>query len=203
MAESTGSILVTGPSRSGKSEWAEHLALSSGCPITYIATAAKDPNDSEWQARLQRHRDRRPNHWQTLEVPKDLAIALKEIPPQNRILLDSLGTWVANCLELKDQDWLGQQKQLIDALVAVGSRAIVVAEETGWGVVPAYPLGRQFRDRLGTLTRTVALHSSQVFLVVAGYAVDIKQHGREVPDLGQNLGQTFEGGKGQSVKKVK
>ena len=117
-------------------------------------------------------------------------------------LHDALPIWVANCLELKDQDWLGQQKQLIDALVAVGSRAIVVAEETGWGVVPAYPLGRQFRDRLGTLTRTVALHSSQVFLVVAGYAVDIKQHGREVPDLGQNLGQTFEGGKGQSVKKV-
>ncbi|MEM9246279.1 MAG: bifunctional adenosylcobinamide kinase/adenosylcobinamide-phosphate guanylyltransferase [Cyanobacteria bacterium P01_F01_bin.153] len=187
MAESTGPILVTGPSRSGKSEWAEYLALSSDHPITYIATAAKDPNDPEWQARLQRHRDRRPEHWQTLEVPKDLVSALKKIPNQNRILLDSLGTWVANGLELKDQDWLDRQDQLIKALMTVGHRAIVVAEETGWGVVPAYPLGRQFRDRLGTLTRAVALCSSQVFLVVAGYAIDVKQHGKAVPFLGETL----------------
>ena len=183
MAESTGPILVTGPSGSGKSEWAEYLALSSDRPITYIATAAKDPNDPEWQARLQRHQDRRPDHWQTLEAPIDLAIALKGITDKNHILLDSLGTWVANCLGLEDQEWSRTQQEFIEGLVAVGDRAIVVAEETGWGVVPAYPSGRQFRERLGKLTRGVAVHSSQVFLVVAGYAIDVKQHGREVPFL--------------------
>ncbi|MEM9771841.1 MAG: bifunctional adenosylcobinamide kinase/adenosylcobinamide-phosphate guanylyltransferase [Cyanobacteria bacterium P01_D01_bin.73] len=192
MTETTGPIagpiLVTGPSRSGKSEWAEHLALNCDRPITYIATAAKDPNDPEWQARLQRHRDRRPDSWHTEEVPRDLAIALGEIPQQRCILLDSLGTWVANCLELGDEEWRQRQDELVKALAMAGDRAIVVAEETGWGVVPAYPLGRQFRDRLGTLTRAVALRSSRVFLVVAGYAIDIKQHGQAVPFLGdQNI----------------
>ena len=90
---------------------------------------------------------------------------------------------MANHLELADDLWLEQQGNLIDALRHVGDRAIIVAEETGWGVVPAYPLGRQFRDRLGQLTRTVARHSSQVFLVVAGYAIDLKQQGHLVPSF--------------------
>lgn len=181
--DSPGPILVTGPSRSGKSEWAEHLALNRDRPITYIATALKDPDDPEWQARLQAHRDRRPNTWQTVEAPHDLAIALAQIPSDRDILLDSLGTWVANHLELTNEPWLEQQKNLIDALRQVGDRAIIVAEETGWGVVPAYPLGRKFRDRLGHLTRTIARHSSRVFLVVAGYAIDLKQQGHLVPNL--------------------
>ena len=175
-----GPILVTGPSRSGKSEWAEQLAHQNDRPITYIATAATDPNDPEWQARLQKHRDRRPNHWITREVPHDLALALDEVPPNHGILLDSLGTWAANNLELDDEAWQQKQDELVAALVKIGDRAIIVAEETGWGVVPAYPLGRQFRDRLGRLTRVIALHSNQVFLVVAGYAIDIKQYGTPV-----------------------
>ena len=135
-----GPILVTGPSRSGKSEWAEHLARESDRPITYIATAMRDPSDPDWQDRLQRHRDRRPATWRTEEVTHALAIALRQPPPDHGILIDSLGTWLANHLELGDEDWQAQQDELIEALVAVGDRAIVVAEETGWGVVPAYAL---------------------------------------------------------------
>jgi adenosylcobinamide kinase / adenosylcobinamide-phosphate guanylyltransferase len=62
-------ILVTGPSRSGKSEWAEQLALRSQSVVIYLATAQMNPVDTEWQARIQAHQNRRPAHWQTLEVP--------------------------------------------------------------------------------------------------------------------------------------
>jgi adenosylcobinamide kinase / adenosylcobinamide-phosphate guanylyltransferase len=48
-----------------------------------------------------------------------------------------------------------------------------VAEETGWGVVPAYPLGRQFRDRLGTLIRLVGAIADQVYLITGGYALNL------------------------------
>ena len=88
-AVSQGPVLVTGPSRSGKSEWAEYLALQRQQPVTYVATAIADPEDPEWQARLQLHRDRRPDQWQTVEAPQDLAIALPKIPTEHTILLDS------------------------------------------------------------------------------------------------------------------
>ncbi|MEB3338441.1 MAG: bifunctional adenosylcobinamide kinase/adenosylcobinamide-phosphate guanylyltransferase, partial [Leptolyngbyaceae bacterium] len=53
-------ILVTGPARSGKSEWAERLAIASHQSVIYVATASVDPTDLEWQARIEQHRLRRP-----------------------------------------------------------------------------------------------------------------------------------------------
>ena len=41
-------ILVSGPSRGGKSRWAEHL-LSGSADVTYVATAPDRPNDQDWQ----------------------------------------------------------------------------------------------------------------------------------------------------------
>ncbi|NJO20766.1 MAG: bifunctional adenosylcobinamide kinase/adenosylcobinamide-phosphate guanylyltransferase, partial [Spirulinaceae cyanobacterium RM2_2_10] len=50
-----------------------------------------------------------------------------------------------------------------------------------WGVVPAYPLGRQFRDRLGHLTRRVGAIATAVYLVTGGYAIDLVQLGQPLP----------------------
>ena len=72
-----GLILVSGPSRSGKSRWAEHLADRSGLPVTYLATGADRPGDITWQQRVLLHRQRRPIHWTTLEVGGDLEAALE------------------------------------------------------------------------------------------------------------------------------
>jgi len=74
----TGLILVSGPSRSGKSRWAEHLADRSGLPVTYLATGADRPGDDAWQQRVLLHRQRRPSHWTTLEVGGDLETALEQ-----------------------------------------------------------------------------------------------------------------------------
>ena len=65
-------ILVTGAARSGKSEWAETLALGSNKTVTYVATATIDPNDPEWQARISRHQQRRPVTWTTICAVEDL-----------------------------------------------------------------------------------------------------------------------------------
>jgi adenosylcobinamide kinase/adenosylcobinamide-phosphate guanylyltransferase len=48
-----------------------------------------------------------------------------------------------------------------------------VAEETGWGVVPAYPLGRKFRDRLGALVRQLGRICEPVYLVVGGHVLNL------------------------------
>jgi adenosylcobinamide kinase / adenosylcobinamide-phosphate guanylyltransferase len=169
------SILVTGPARSGKSEFAERLAQQSLQPITYVATAQRDPQDEEWQQRIERHRGRRPPTWQTLEVP----IALPGCIDRHNgcLLVDSLGTWVANLLDRDEEMWKQIQNELLVSLHRTTAEVILVAEETGWGVVPAYPLGRTFRDRLGTLTRKVGAIANPVYLVTGGYALNLSELG--------------------------
>ncbi len=143
-------ILVTGPARSGKSEWAETLAMQSGKSVIYVATAQVDPADSEWLFRIEQHRCRRPRDWVTLEVPYQLVATIETATLSSCLLVDSLGTWVANLLEEDDTSWEGTGQNLLLSLQQVAGDVILVAEETGWGVVPAYPIGRRFRDRLGS-----------------------------------------------------
>jgi adenosylcobinamide kinase / adenosylcobinamide-phosphate guanylyltransferase len=154
----------------------------------YIATSINNPDDLEWQMRIQQHRDRRPSHWQLQEVPNALAeaIAAHQESTQTQshrcILIDSLGTWLANQLEQSAEQWQATEAALLDTLQHSTQRIILVSEEVGWGVVPAYPAGRLFRDRLGTLVRRIAILANRVYLVTAGYALDIKALGQPVPE---------------------
>jgi adenosylcobinamide kinase/adenosylcobinamide-phosphate guanylyltransferase len=170
-------VLITGPVRSGKSEWAEKLAIASGKPVLYIATAQVDPQDREWQARIEQHRRRRPPAWGTLHVPIALAEAIQSAPPDHCLLIDSLGTWLANMLEQNASVWQATTENLLASIEQTNNLIIFVAEETGWGVVPAYPLGRLFRDRLGRLSRQIGAIANPVYLVVAGYALNLSHLG--------------------------
>jgi adenosylcobinamide kinase / adenosylcobinamide-phosphate guanylyltransferase len=197
--------LITGPARSGKSEWAEQLAQRSigsinaadqpvqstqssqptqytgKCQqVVYIATAQRNADDAEWQARIEQHRQRRPPHWHCEEVPIALSEAIATYNQTHCLLIDSLGTWLANLIEQSPTAWAASQAQLLSALEATSADVILVAEETGWGVVPAYELGRRFRDRLGSLTRQVGAIATEVYLVTGGYALSLSQLGQPV-----------------------
>ncbi|MEA5574000.1 bifunctional adenosylcobinamide kinase/adenosylcobinamide-phosphate guanylyltransferase [Calothrix sp. UHCC 0171] len=173
-------ILVTGPASSGKSEWAENLALQSQKTVVYVATALQDPTDSEWQQRIQKHQLRRPSNWVILEVPTALSMTLANLKPDVCILVDSLGTWVANFLEKEDTDWEQTVENFLETVELVAADIIIVAEETGWGVVPAYPIGRKFRDRLGTLVRKLGVISAAVYLVTGGHVLNLSILGTPV-----------------------
>ncbi|MGP1383100.1 MAG: bifunctional adenosylcobinamide kinase/adenosylcobinamide-phosphate guanylyltransferase [Thainema sp.] len=186
----SSTILVTGPARSGKSEWAERLATQPHLPVIYIATAQTDPTDPEWQQRIEAHRQRRSQTWQTVEAPIDLVKTLQtqtfvSSPSSPRcLLIDSLGTWLANCLEQADAEWHQTQQDLLHTVQQIRQQSrhhlIFVAEETGWSVVPAYPLGRLFRDRMGMLTRQLGAIADAVYLVTGGYALDLAQLGQPI-----------------------
>ena len=174
--------LVTGATRSGKSEWAEYLAMRSQKNIIYIATATRYPDDVEWEARLQKHSDRRPDSWQTLEVPIELASNILDIQNDAYILVDSLGTWLANLIETDDQSWAKIEKELLEAIQACEVDITFVSEEVGWGLVPEYKLGRIFRDRLGGLSRKIGAIADVVYLVTGGYAIDLTKIGEKLPN---------------------
>lgn len=176
-------ILVTGPARSGKSEWAEQLATQTFLKVIYVATAANYPEDPEWQARIRVHQQRRPPEWQTLEVPINLTETIQAQPEAVCLLIDSLGTWLANRLEQNDAEWSNTLAQLVTALGQAQCHLVLVGEEAGWGVIPAYPLGRVFRDRMGELLRQIGAIADQVYLVSAGYALNLKALGTYVPPL--------------------
>ncbi len=170
-------VLVTGPARSGKSEWAEQLAVDSGRSVVYVATAQENTNDPEWQTRIAQHRLRRPDSWQTLAVPSELATTIQNADQQSCLLVDSLGTWLANLLDQDDESWEITLETILLSLKNTKSDVILVAEETGWGVVPAYPMGRTFRDRLGKLIREVGAIADQTFLVTGGHVLNLGQLG--------------------------
>ncbi len=171
-------ILVTGPSRSGKSEWAETLAMQTGKPVIYVATSASNPDDLEWQARIEKHQQRRPSEWTTLLVLEDLTGTIREYADDRYCLLvDSLGTWVANLLEQDSVIWEMTLQNLLGTLVETTANVILVAEETGWGVVPAYPIGRLFRDRLGELVRKLGNIANPVYLVTGGHVLNLSTLG--------------------------
>lgn len=174
-------ILVTGPARSGKSEWAESWAKQTEKSVVYVATSAVSADDVEWQQRIELHRARRPDGWRCQEVPKELANAIQAADANDCLLIDSLGTWLANQLEQDERAWQRCVDELVVTLNPPPCDVILVAEETGWGVVPAYPLGRKFRDRLGYLVRRIGAIATQVYLITGGYALDLTHLGKPLP----------------------
>lgn len=171
-------ILVTGPARSGKSEWAEQLAQQTDKQVVYVATAQVDPNDLEWVARIEKHQQRRPAEWTLMWTPIELAQTILEWDQQNYcLLIDSLGTWVANCLEQEDSSWQYRKDTLLSRVSQTSATIILVAEETGWGVVPAYPMGRTFRDRLGQVVRQLGIMANPVYLVTGGHLLNLSTLG--------------------------
>lgn len=173
-------ILVSGPSRSGKSRWAEHL-LGHHNAVTYVATSDPRPEDPAWQERLRQHRLRRPEAWQLLECGPALASGLETIAADRALLIDSLGGFVASHLEQADTQWHASVADLLSALKIRKQPVVLVIEETGWGLVPPTAIGGLFRDRLGALAQRLEGLSSRSWLVVQGRAIDLHQVGLRVP----------------------
>src|SRR5256885_7920584 len=98
--EAHRAVLVLGGIRSGKSEYAESL-VKSATEVRYVATSAPVADDAEWTARLDAHRARRPESWLTEETgaePERLAELLSDTKPDQTVLVDDLGGWVAALL---------------------------------------------------------------------------------------------------------
>ena len=171
--------LVLGGARSGKSRFAEALALPHES-VLYVACARHDPADGEWTQRIAAHRDRRPSHWRTEETTQLAAVIKAHQSDTGCILIDCLGTWVTALID-DASAWQDRQSatgivntacdELIHALHETSTTIIMVSNEVGSGVVPASPSGRLFRDLLGIVNLRLAEVCTQVTLMVAGRAL--------------------------------
>ncbi|NDF61381.1 MAG: bifunctional adenosylcobinamide kinase/adenosylcobinamide-phosphate guanylyltransferase [Synechococcaceae bacterium WBB_3_034] len=183
-------VMVCGPSRGGKSRWAEHLAHQDGRPVLYLATGSPGDGGSDlaWQRRVEAHRLRRPGAWTCQETGPDLQGALdarlhSEHPQADHLLLvDSLGSWLAWHLDDSDSHWRQRCDRLLTTLLQPGPPVVLVVEETGWGVVPPTAIGGLFRDRLGALQQRLMRHAGVAWLVVGGRALDLLQISQPVPE---------------------
>jgi adenosylcobinamide kinase/adenosylcobinamide-phosphate guanylyltransferase len=160
-------VLLTGGARSGKSALAVALAERDGSDVVFLATG--HAGDDEMAARIARHRAERPARWTTVEEPARLVEAIGAAAPSACLIVDCLSLWVANLLEAESPGTI-EREAVAAAGVAAGrpGTTIVVTNEVGLGVVPATPLGREYRDVLGRVNAIWAERAHEAYLVVAG-----------------------------------
>jgi len=169
--------LILGGARSGKSSYAEKLAIESSKELIYIATAKV--LDNEMEQRVARHKnDRTESNWTTIEEPIALASALKQWSSPNRVILvDCLTMWLTNLLS---ENSVSLKKEIDDFLTCINTLSgsiIFVSNEVGLGVVPMGELTRQFVDETGRLHQQLAKSATNVVLMVAGLPLKIKTNG--------------------------
>jgi adenosylcobinamide kinase / adenosylcobinamide-phosphate guanylyltransferase len=167
--------LVLGGVRSGKSRYAQQLAEQSG-RVVFVATAKI--TDDEMRGKIERHREDRPKEWLTVEEPLELVQVLAQHESNcDVIVIDCLTIFAANLLETEGEDSKAIERRvtaLCNALQSVGCAVVLVSNEVGSGVVPAYPLGRRYRDLLGEINQKIARVADDVVLMVAGLPLALK-----------------------------
>lgn len=188
---------MLGGIRSGKSAFAESL-VAAAPSVRYVATAAGGEDDPEWRGRIEAHQRRRPQSWTTEETGADpgrLAALLAEAKPDETLLVDDLGGWVATLLDPANQpnDDVATVAALAEAVHACAARLVVVSPEVGLSLVPATAVGRAFVDALGTANQALADACDRVAFVVAGRPTWLKSTAADpgiVTDLQAEEGTT-------------
>jgi adenosylcobinamide kinase / adenosylcobinamide-phosphate guanylyltransferase len=164
--------LGLGGVRSGKSLYAQRLGEQAR-RVVFVATALPG-DDDEMQRKVDRHRQDRPAHWQTVEEPLALAETIAQHGPGcDLLIIDCLTFFAANLLEAERDDH-GSIDALCRSLASPPCSVVLVSNEVGSGVVPEYPSGRRFRDLLGEMNQSVARVASNVLLLVAGLPLVLK-----------------------------
>lgn len=166
-------ILITGGQRSGKSSYAEKLALSLSPNPVYMATSRIW--DEEFRQRVIKHQERRGTEWTNIEEEKELS---RHQISGRVVLIDCVTLWITNFFFDLDSDVnlsLNALKQEFDAFTMQDATFIFVTNEIGSGAVSENLIQRRFTDVQGWLNQYIASKAHQVYLMVSGIPILIKQ----------------------------
>ena len=173
-----GHILVLGGARSGKSKFAEDLALNLGKKPALIATG--EAYDEEMKNRIALHKERRSEKFTTYEEPVEIVKIISENRKRHDIfLVDCISLWISNLMGMNE---ISEQENIENYFLELNRtltqnkkmRIIFVASEVGLGVVPQNKMARNFRDYSGRFHQDLAKICTNVYFIIAGMPVALK-----------------------------
>lgn len=179
-------ILCSGGARSGKSEFAEQLALSLKGRKAYVATG--QAFDDEMKDRIKKHQLRRGKEWITFEIPLYLHKNWEQIKNvSDVILIDCLTMFTSNHVFAYGDINTQEDSNRIESIILEELRlllqeinnsndktVIFVTNEIGLGIVPENKLARYFRDITGRVNREVASAANKMYLTISGVTIELK-----------------------------
>jgi adenosylcobinamide kinase/adenosylcobinamide-phosphate guanylyltransferase len=178
---------ITGGARSGKSAFAQRLAIErAGDAVLYIVTwreTEETAQDKEAQRRIARHRATRPATWPTLVLNDDLtAIPTTACTHGARLLLlDCLSLYISGALFMQPETpddaedaAVAAAQRLLAVLRGTNCACIIVSNEVGLCIAPDNALARAYRDALGRANQIAAAASDEAYFMAAGLPVKLK-----------------------------
>ncbi|MFC4815536.1 MULTISPECIES: bifunctional adenosylcobinamide kinase/adenosylcobinamide-phosphate guanylyltransferase [unclassified Flavobacterium] len=165
--------LITGGERSGKSSYAQDLAMQLSANPMYVATARKW--DGDFQKRIDRHQAERDERWINVEEEKHLST----LNFSGKVaIIDCVTLWLTNFFVDAKNDvalCLEQAKAEINDLMAQkDATIIIITNEIGMGVHAETHIGRKFTELQGWMNQFLAKNADEVVLMVSGIPVKIK-----------------------------
>ena len=170
-------IFITGGTKSGKSQFAEHLAKEIK-NLSYVALSTNNPDDEEWQEKINIHQKRRPKYWKSIETLDLINTLIKEDGP---LLIDSIGGFVMESIDRENNEWLTKMNSLICLLKERRSVTFIVGEQVGWSLVSEYKIGNTYIERIGELQKRITKISNDNWLAINGRAIKIDEISIEIP----------------------
>ena len=165
-------ILITGGQRSGKSRYAEELALSLTTTPVYVATA--HVWDEEFAERVRRHQQRRGPQWTNIEEERQLS---RHDLTGRVAVIDCVTLWLTNFFFANHSDVdksLELAKTEFDLFTAHDATYIFVTNEIGSGGVSENAIQRKFTDLQGWMNQYIASKADEVILMISGIPLKVK-----------------------------
>jgi adenosylcobinamide kinase/adenosylcobinamide-phosphate guanylyltransferase len=165
-------IYVTGGERSGKSSYAQQLALGYSQAPVYLATSRIW--DDDFKNRVHRHIQERDGRWTTIEEEKEIS---KINLDGKVVVMDCVTLWLTNYYtdtKYNSQESLRLAKAEFDKVKTDTGTLIIISNELGMGMHADTEIGRKFTELQGWMNQYIAARADKAILMISGIPVTIK-----------------------------